>query len=82
MTSPSTIIANLQDEVSNLYSQRLILARDGERLQAALSSTIEQRDELLAALEDVKIYLQDTQAQRHIYDRVIKAIASAKGGAA
>lgn len=51
------------------------MASDNDRLA-------KQRDELLAALEDVKIYLQDAQAQRHIYDRVTAAIARVKGGAA
>ena len=53
-----------------------------EHTEAKLDRLLDQRDELLAALDDVKIYLQDTRAQRHIYDRVIKAITSVKGGAA
>ena len=70
-----------QAAIDAISKQRDELLADLTAARNALLREGMQRDELLAALEDVKIYLQDTQAQRRIYDRVIKAIASVKDGA-
>lgn len=67
-----------------MYDKNQIVDPDADviELHPRFAETEKQRNELLAALEDVKIFLQDTAAPRYIYDRVSQAITSSKGGTA
>ena len=69
-------------ERDSAIEQELELMTQLKTLQAELSAIVEQRDELLAALEEAKIVMQDIGSARYHYDIVCNAIANAKGGAA
>ena len=70
-----------QNEIDDLRADLATAEQDSRQKQARIDRLERERDELIAALEDVKIYFQDTQSQLYIYDRVTKCVASVKGGA-
>ena len=59
-----------------LYDQETV-----DALQGRCDELLKQRDELLAALVEAKIAMQDIGSARHNYDIVCNAIAKVKGGA-